>query len=242
MITKTTANLHLTWRDQARTWLAQRDPIALLSGLIVAAIIGAALIRQLASAIAPVVAMAPTPQLPIYIIATAPAQPIPVAETAAQIKAALPNTLTKAIVVYGAPDPATAIGAVEQGRPYQLRARWGAEWLQLDVSGSGVVYARTSDVLSIPGDLADLQPAPAPHVVYVSVPGAPAVEQPYEVTNNEPARAVATPAVAAQPYQVLSERQQNIQNHYVESPTLAPMEQTDVTKAWAAEQYRQEHP
>lgn len=143
-------------------------------------------------------ATVPTPALaPIIIIASPLPQVPPTAVPVAMVAAQLPAHVTqRAIVVYGAPDLSTAIGAVEQGRPYQLLARWGAEWLKLDMAGSGIVYVRTSDVLNLPADLVDLAPPPAPQVVYVPAPaplaGPPAaVPTPtpadYKVTNQPPA-------------------------------------------------------
>lgn len=77
--------------------------------------------------------------------------------------------------------------------------------------------------------------APPPQIVY-QVVSQPAVEQ----SPAAPEESAPTPAPE---YQIASERQTNIQQHYVQPvyPTLAPMEQTDVTRAWAAEQWRAEH-
>ncbi len=186
MTTHTTTRIHLSYRDHARTWLAQRDPIALLSVLLIIMIIGLAMLRQMMSSPPTTIAAVPTPQLPIIMIATAPAElpttaaPAPVQQIAYQPP---PNTLSRAVVAYDSPN-GSVIGAIEQGRAYQVLARFGADWLQADVSGSGVVWLRSADVFDLPTDLADLQPPPTPQVVYQGV-NAPVVEQ--------PAPALATP-------------------------------------------------
>ena len=47
------------------------------------------------------------------------------------------------------------------------------------MTGSGVVFARTSDLLDLPTDLVDLAPPPAPQVIYVAAqPAAPAEAAP----------------------------------------------------------------
>jgi hypothetical protein len=70
--------------------------------------------------------------LPIVIIAS----PLPVQPPTAvplQVAAVLPNTLRRAAVAYDAP-AGNVLGAIEQGRVYQVLARFGADWLQLMLS------------------------------------------------------------------------------------------------------------
>lgn len=191
MITHTTTTrLRLRIRDHLHVFLAQRDPLVVLASLIAVPLIAIILVSAAyRSATAPAVAVQPTPQLPIIIVATAQAQPV--TTPAAVVAAVLPNTLRRAVVAYDAPNGA-ALGAIEQGRAYAVLARWGADWLQADVVGSGVVWLLSADVLDLPADLADLQPPPAPAVVYVSAPAAPAgavptIEQPYQTSNQPPA-------------------------------------------------------
>ncbi len=68
-----------------------------------------------------------------------------------------------------------------------MLAKYGSDWLQLDMRRSGVVYALASDVLDLPAGLADLAPTEAPRVVYVAaqaVEAAPTpAPEPYAVTN-----------------------------------------------------------
>lgn len=162
MTTHTTTQIHLTARDQLRTWLAQRDPIALLF-LFLALLITVALLRPHAQ---PTIAsVAPTAQLPIIMIATAHPELPPTPAPAAAVSAVLPNTLARAVVAYDAPE-GRVIGAIERGRSYALLARSGVDWLQADVSGSGVVWLRSADVFDLPTDLADLAPTLAPEVIY----------------------------------------------------------------------------
>jgi hypothetical protein len=187
-------------------------------------------------------AAVPTAPLPIIIIASPLPQIPPTAvPQVQQVAAVVPGNVTRrAIVVYGAADLTTAIGAVEPGRAYQVLAKNGTDWLQIDMSGgTGVVFVRTVDLFDLPADLVDLQPPPQPQVVYVSAPApvyAPEAAAPVE----QPAEAAPTPA---QQYLVLSERQTNIQQHYVEPtyPTLQPMEQNPVTQEWARQQWAAEH-
>lgn len=106
----------------------------------------------------PPAALAPTPPLRI-VMATPHAGPAFVAAT----------------VVYASPTGA-ALGAVEAGRSYRPLARYGAEWVQLDVAGSGIVWARVVDV-GLPAGvaLADLAPTPEPVIVVIERP-APAAQ------------------------------------------------------------------
>ena len=233
MSTKTTTHLGraVSWLD--RQQIPPALVVAALVFLIAGGISGMSRLR-----LSPTV-VAPTASLPAPIIIIA--SPLPqIPPTAAPIQVAavgIANVTRRAIVVYGDHDLATAIGAVEAGRAYQVLARWGADWLRLDVSGSGVVYARTSDVLDIPADLVDLAPPPAPQVVYVSAPAA-AYAAP------TPAPEVTAPTLAPQQMVLLDRQQwaQQAQAARVAYPTLAPMEQNDVTQEWARQQYLSEHP
>jgi hypothetical protein len=134
-------------------------------------------------------AAVPTPGLIILIATQAAVVPTPAPTAAAQVAAMVPeNVVPKAIVVYGAPDLTTAIGAVEAGRVFAPVARYGVEWTQVDMDGSGRVFVRTTDLYGVP-ELVDLQPAPQPQVIYVAAQPAPAVATPephYEVTNAAP--------------------------------------------------------
>jgi hypothetical protein len=215
---------------RAARWLNQMPPT--LSFAIALFIIagGIASVKGLRSAYEAVTV--PTPMLPIVIIASPlPLQP-PTAVPAVQVAAVLPNRLRRAAVAYDSPN-GNVIGAIEQGRAYQVLARFGGDWLQADVVGSGVVWLRSADVLDLPDGLVDLQPPPAPAVVYVPV--------------SAPAPAYAAPLVEAAPtpatvYEVVNERQQNIQNRLIEIPTIAPMEMTDANAEWARQQWAAEHP
>jgi hypothetical protein len=85
------------------------------------------------------------------------------------------------------------MGAIEQGRIYSVLARWGADWLQADVAGSGVVWLKAEQVLDLPAGLANLEPTQAPVVV----------ERPIYVTAPMPAVAtLETYTVASEPENV----------------------------------------
>jgi len=237
MTTKTTMHL-----GRAASWLdRQQIPpalvVAALVFLVAGGISGIGRLRSNTSA-----AAVPTPGL-VILIATQRAIVPPTAVPPVQVAAAPSANMTRrAIVVYGDHDLATAIGAVEAGRAFTPLDRYGAEWMRVNMSGTGLVYVRTADLYDMPADLVDLAPAPAPAVVYVSAPaeGALAVATPeiYQTTNAPlPPSSNRTPAQEA-------ERQRNIEarlaNQYI-YPTLAPMEENEVTKEWARQQEAAEH-
>lgn len=214
MTTKTTNHLSMSRPAFAiarlRAWLRTHDTILLIAPCIATLLIAALLATTIYRSMAAPAAAQPTPALPIILIATAPpvVPPTPAAQVA-QLPPPFDRT-RRAIIVYGAPDLTTAIGAVEIGRSYTLLARYGADWLQVQMDGgTGVVFVRTSDVIG--ADLADIAPPPSPAVVYVA---APAYQQPAA----QPLEAVSTPeqqqyqaasAPAAPPqYQAIADRQQ----------------------------------
>jgi hypothetical protein len=138
----------------------------------------------------PSVLLQPTPALaPIIIIASPIAQIPPTAIPPAAVVAAFPpNALRRAVVAYDAP-AGNVLGAIEQGRVYAVLARFGSDWLQADVSGSGVVWLKADQVLDLPAGLADLQPTSAPVVI----------ERPVYVAAPMPAVATPEPAPQAAP-------------------------------------------
>jgi hypothetical protein len=185
MIThSTTTRLRLRIRDKLHIFMSQRDPLVLIAGLIsiplIALSIGASVYRSLPPP--PLTAIVPT-FAPIILIATAPAVVVPT-QAPIQVAATLPNTFTRAVVAYDSPN-GSALGAIEQGRAYAVLARWGSDWLQADVVGSGVVWLKADQVLDLPSGLADLQPPPTAVVVerpiYVAAP-MPAIATPESYT------------------------------------------------------------
>jgi hypothetical protein len=130
----------------------------------------------------------PTPGL-IILIATQAAVVVPTAAPI-QVAAVAPNTLRRAVVAYDSPN-GNVIGAIEQGRAYTVLARFGSDWLQADVVGSGAVWLKADQVLDLPADLVDLAPTAAPVIVYQPVyqpayaAPTPAPEQ-YQITNEAP--------------------------------------------------------
>lgn len=132
-----------------------------------------------------------TTPLPIVIIASPlpqgiPPTAVPLATPAAVAAAFPPNALRGAVVAYDSPN-GNVLGAIEAGRTYAILARYGSDWLQADVDGSGVVWLRSADVLDLPAGLADLQPTTAPVVV----------ERPIYVSAPAPEQAAPTPPPAA---------------------------------------------
>lgn len=246
MTTKTT--IHLTLPTLPRPHLDQLPaPVAIAVVIFcLLGIVGA--IGRIAGA--PSAAAVPTARLPepIIIIATPQALAVPLIEPAQQIAAAPAGNVTRrAIVVYGAADLASAIGAVEPGRAFTPVAHYGADWMIVDMADSGRVFVRVADLYDLPPNLIDLKPAPAPQViiqpVYVNAPErleapaapilAPAVEQPYQVVNQPPEAPQAQPAPTIAPVQPTA------------VPAPAPAgnlgHDTSVEAEWAREQWRQEH-
>jgi len=82
-------------------------------------------------------------------------------------------TLVAAAVAYAAPGGAV-LGALEAGRAYQPLARWGVDFVLVDVAGSGPVWVALEAVgLPAGAVLVDVAPTPAPVVIYVPVPPPP---------------------------------------------------------------------
>lgn len=137
----------------------------------------------------PSVAAVPTPGLIIMIATQAAAAVVPTAAPVL-VAAVMPENVTqRAIGVFGAPDTASYIGSVEAGRAFSPVARYGADWTQVDMGGSGRVFVRTSDLYGVP-ELVDIAPTEAPMVVVVNVP------------QSAPAPAYAAPTPAPEQYAV----------------------------------------
>lgn len=239
MTTRTTFHLLISRRDlvlgHIRAYLAQRDPLALLSLAIVGSIVGLALGRALFLALigtlpmsAPV--LAATPPLPIILIATPAAAP-----TEAQIQVQdVSLTIPRAIVVYAAPDGAP-LGAIEAGRGYDYVARSGADWIQVDIAGSGVVWVRSADLTGVP-DLADLAPTATPIVVVEQRPAIQIAAPTLQPPDAPPAPSELEPAQQL-------ERQQNIQDRLANdrggsgkmaAPEFAPLSSDAGAAQWCA--------
>jgi hypothetical protein len=147
------------------------------------------------------------PPAPIIMIATSGLLPprTPQPTLAAQMAAAETNVLTRAIVAYSAPN-GVVLGAVEQGRPYVVLASYGRDWLQVDITGSGLVWIHTADLLNVPADLTDLQPTEAPHVVIMT---APLAVPTLELAGEQEETAPPTQTPAPTPIAALSDPQSN---------------------------------
>jgi hypothetical protein len=170
MSIKTTIHLNLA------TARRQLDHPLIIMAITAAVVVAAGLIAALGNrGVSDHAAAVPTPALPVILIATAaPATPV------AQIASAGPNVTPRALVAYDAPD-GRALGAIEQGRTYQVLASYGTAWLQANVTGSGVVWFKAADLLGMPAGLVDLQPTATAVVVVHEVPAAPAAALSYQV-------------------------------------------------------------
>jgi len=177
-----------------RAWYDVSTPVAagicMLSLLLIGLIVGR--VRSMPSGAA-------EPR-PVIIIATPlPQSAPPTAVPAAAVAALPPNALRRAVVAYDSPN-GSVIGAIEAGRTYQVLARYGNDWLQADVQGSGVVWLKADQVLDLPSNLTDLAPPLAPVVierpVYVAAPALaqPPADLPYQVDSAPPADVPLSPA------------------------------------------------
>lgn len=114
-------------------------------------------------------APAPTPALAYVVVTATASAPTPTTSPAQ------PAGLPRALVAYAAP-AGLPLGAIEAGREYRPLARSGADWILLDVAGSGAVWVQAGELLGAAGSLVDLAtpvPPPAPVVVYQATGPAP---------------------------------------------------------------------
>jgi hypothetical protein len=194
----TTTNLKL---PSPRRWFELQPPVAATICIFCLLAIGA-LVGRIRSA--PSVLLEATPALSgaIIIIASPIAdgpRPTPAPTAAAVVAALPPNALRRAVVAYDSPINGNVLGAIEQGRIYTVLARYGSEWLQADVAGSGVVWLRSADVLDLPAGLADLEPTQAPVVIErpIYVAARPGTAQEAAPTMSEPTAPTMAPQTAA---------------------------------------------
>lgn len=178
----TTTNLKL---PSVRAWWNLPTPtaatICIFSLLGIAALLGR--MRSVPSA-----AAVPTPALDrIIVIATAQPQPRPTpAPTAAAVVAV---QIPRFVVCYDQPVHGAVLGPIPAPDASAIVARYGNAWVMTPWNG-GYCWLRAADV-GLP-DVADLEPAQQPQVVYqvVNAPAAavPTPEQAqYQVTNDPPA-------------------------------------------------------
>lgn len=79
------------------------------------------------------------------------------------------------LVAFAAPDGA-ALGAIESTREMTATAHYGDAWVQVNVSGSGLVWLRSSEVPNMAGIGPDLSPRSAPPIAAArpaAIPAAP---------------------------------------------------------------------
>lgn len=142
------------------------DPLAIVAlSLIIVGVLALIIVAARARASTP----AQPTVAPIIILASPTAAAI--APTPAAAIAAPAHGLPRAIVAYDQPNGAV-LGPIEAGRAFTTTARYGVDWIQLDVAGSGEIWTDAALAgLTIDG-LADLEPPPTAIVVYVpmSVP------------------------------------------------------------------------
>jgi hypothetical protein len=170
MINQTTIRLHIT-RGQlfvahARAYLAQRDPLALLAGLLAPLLVGIALTAAYYRSLPPTVLASD----PVLIIATAPAALPP----APRASAALPTATPRLIVAYDQPNGNAFPDAIPIPSADQLVGRWGDDWIGVQW-GVQIVWVRAAD---LGANLADARPVPD-----IRPAAMPAPAEPYTVAN-----------------------------------------------------------
>lgn len=159
---------------------------------------------------------------PILIVSTPTPVHTPIAT--ATPPAPTPTTgtqLNAAVVAYDAPG-GNVLGSLDAQRNYTITARYGVDWLQAEVEGSGLVWIRSNELgmVIVAASLPDLRPTPTAAIVYVV----------REHTNNTTASATATAARPAgaqptpiyeKPTPVLTEAEQ-----FWKFPTAQPLPRT----------------
>lgn len=223
--TKTTTHLRLPDPRQ----LSVPAPITMAICVVALAGIIAAIGRIQSAGSAAAVPTAAIPA-PIIIIASPVAQIPPTAIPAALVAHKAPAQ--RWVTAWAAPDSNVVLGPIPAPDASAIVARYGDEWYMIQWNG-GPAWIRAAD-LGL--HIANLAP---PNIVYVSAPEAPrqaiAPEPQYQAAESAP-----TPAAAM--YEVLTERQRNIQGRMVQPtyPTLQPMQVNDVNAEWARQQQRQQ--
>ncbi|NOK58218.1 MAG: hypothetical protein GFH27_549279n25 [Chloroflexi bacterium AL-W] len=106
---------------------------------------------------------------PILIVSTP--TPVHTPATTATPLAPTPTTgtqLNAAVVAYDAPG-GNVLGSLDAQRNYTITARYGIDWLQAEVEGSGLVWVRSNEleIVTVAATLPDLRPAPTAAIVYV---------------------------------------------------------------------------
>lgn len=174
-MTVQTTKLLISRRATALDWLRRRDP---WSAAALVAILAVVLVGTWRAAQPTVRATPVATTQPIILIAT------PIPTTGPIVVLAADLRLPRAVVAYDAPG-GRVLGAVDSGRAYQVLARSGLEWMQLDVNGSGLIWVRRSDLEGTVPDVATVQPTEQP-IVVDQAPAA-ATEQPAPTVTSAPA-------------------------------------------------------
>ena len=165
----------------------------------------------------------PPPLQPVIIVATPSTVPTPSIPTATLVSRSTETRLSAAVVAYAAPN-GNVLGPIEADRAYTIIARYGNDWLQADVAGSGQVWLRSAELgtVTIAADLSDLQPPPTAAVVYV-------VQEVPPPTGMTPvAHASASPREGEQPTPIREKPTLVLRpgTEYLRFPTAVPLPRT----------------
>ena len=77
--------------------------------------------------------------------------------------------LERAVTAYDAP-AGTALGAIEPGRAYEIVARYGNDWVQIEAQDSGFVWIKSVEADVYWASIPNIEPTATPQVVIVEVP------------------------------------------------------------------------
>ncbi|MEM8534391.1 MAG: hypothetical protein AAGF95_26325 [Chloroflexota bacterium] len=134
------------------------------------------------------------------------------------------SQLNAAVVAYDAPD-GNVLGPIDAHRAYTITARYGTDWLQADIVGSGLVWIRSREIgtVTIAAALPDLRPVPTAEVVYVmqaQLAPSEQVKQRHSAVRTSPHAVQPTP-IYEKPTPVLTEAEQ-----FWKFPTAVPLPRT----------------
>lgn len=117
------------------------------------------------------------PRTPATIPATAQASGESVAAPS-PLPAATPAAVAgRLLIAFAAPD-GVPLGAIEASRAITPTAHYGADWIQADVAGSGLVWLRAADVPALAITGPDLAPRPTARAVVIPATATPEPQPP----------------------------------------------------------------
>lgn len=159
---------------------------------------------------------------PILIVSTPTPAHTPVATVTPPAPTPTMGTrLNAAVVAYDTPS-GNVLGSLDAQRSYTITARYGTDWLQAEVEGSGLVWVRSNELgsITVAATLPDLRPAPTAAIVYVVREHTSTTTASATATAARPAGAQPTP-IYEKPTPILTEAEQ-----FWKFPTAQPLPRT----------------